>query len=60
METALSLYADHEKIYPPHVLAGVTGNQIEENKGTLGAIMETMKKVVKFMSNAQVKPKTNA
>lgn len=60
MSTALSLYKDHENTYPPHVLAGVVGNQVEENKDTHRGIMETLKRFVKLVYRAQVKPEMNA
>ncbi len=56
MDTALALYEDHERTYPPHVLLGVIGDQVEENKQTNKGIVEMVKHAVKEFFNAQVAP----
>ena len=54
MDTALALYEDHERTYPPHVLLGVIGDQVEENKQTNKGIVEVVKRAVKnLFFNAQ-------
>lgn len=60
MDTALSLYENHERTYPPHVLLGVIDNQTDENKHTNRGIIETFKRLVKLFYNAQVAPEMNA
>lgn len=56
MDTALSLYENHERTYPPHILIGVIDNQVDENRHTNRGIVETLKRLVKLFYNAQVAP----
>ena len=60
MDTALSLYKNHEKTYPPHVLMGVIDNQVDEEKHKSQGIVEVLKKLVNLFYNAQVKPEMPA
>lgn len=53
MNTALSLYEDQERAYPPHILLGVMSNQADESKKTNRGIVETLKRLVKLVYNAQ-------
>lgn len=55
MDTALSLYKNHEKTYPSHVLLGVIDNQVDEERHTSNGIVEVLKKLVNLFYNAQVK-----
>jgi hypothetical protein len=60
MDTALSLYKNHERTYPPHVLLGVIDNQVDEQKSKSKWIVEVLKKLVNLFYNAQVEPEMPA
>jgi hypothetical protein len=56
MDTALSLYENHERTYPSHILLGVTGDQIDEIKQYNKGVVELIKRLVKLIFNSQGKP----
>lgn len=56
MSTAIALYEDHERTYPPYVLLGVIKDQTEEAKETNKGLVEVVKHAVRQFFNAQVAP----
>lgn len=55
--TALSLYENHERTYPSHILLGVMNNQVDENRELNRGIIDVIKRSVKLFFNAQVTEK---
>lgn len=53
METALTLYENHERTYPSHVLLDVTKDQMAQQERQSRGFIDVMKKFVNLMFNAQ-------